>query len=97
VSIDLTIDWIPDAFMRNAYYNVSHVYTKDFVKLNMNKTCDFVIALNEKAYETNKDFLASNYTFLEKFDVNVIESFAYKFNPENNVRRSPLWIYGCKQ
>lgn len=97
VSVDLTIEWIPDAFMRNAYYNVSHVYTKDFVKLNLNKTCDFVIALNEKAYETNKDFLAANYTFLEKFDVNVIESIAYKFNPENNVRRSPLWIYGCKQ
>lgn len=97
ISIDLTIDWIPDAFMRNVYYNVSHVYTKDFQKLPMSDKCDYIIALNEKAYEANKDFLAEKFSFLARFDVNVIESIAYKLNPENNVRRSPLMIYGCKK
>lgn len=97
ISVDLTIDWIPDAFMRNAYYNVSHVYTADFQKLDRPKSCNFLVALNQKAYEANKDFLAANYKFITRFDVNVIEAFAYKFNPENNVRRSPLMIYGCKE
>jgi len=97
INIDLTIDWIPDAFMRNAYYNISHVYTKDFQKLNLGTDCNYIIALNEKAHDANKDFLAGRFTFLEKFDVNVIEAFAYKFNPENNVRRSPLYIFGCKK
>jgi len=97
INLDISLEWIPDAFMRTVYYNVSHVYSKDFQKLNMGPKCDYIIAVNEKAYETNAEFLEAHYTFLEKFDVNVIESIAYKLNPENNVRRSPLRIYGCKK
>lgn len=95
INIDLSIEWIPDAFMRTPYYNISHVYTPQFRTLKPT-TCDFIVVLNEKAFEANKDFLAANYNFLTRFDVNIIEAIAYKLNPENNVRRSPLMVFGCK-
>lgn len=96
VNVDISLEWLPDAFMQKPHYNISQIYTADFQKLRPN-TCDFIIVLNANAYEKNKDFLTEHYTFLERFDVNVIESFAYRFNPENNVRRSPLMVFGCKK
>ncbi len=97
ISIDLTIDWIPDAFMKNADYNVLSMETPQFQKLDTNNACDYLIALNEKSYVLNKEFLSTHYDFLARFDVNLIESIAYKLNPKNNVRRSPLMIFGCKK
>jgi hypothetical protein len=37
-----------------------------------------------------------NYSLVERFDVNIIEAIAYNINPEHNVRRSPLRVFGCK-
>lgn len=96
VNVDLSLEWIPDAFMRTPYYNLSHVYTPQFQKIKP-EACDFIVVLNEKAFETNKQFLSDNYSFLARFDVNVIEAISYKLNPENNVRRSPLMVFGCNK
>ncbi|MGZ3804542.1 MAG: hypothetical protein ACXVB4_10055 [Pseudobdellovibrionaceae bacterium] len=96
-SIDQSIEWIPDAFMRKADYTILQLSTAEFQKSEASKSCDYLIALNKKSFADNKEFLYSHYDFITRFDVNLIESIAYKLNPENNVRRSPLMIFGCKK
>lgn len=96
INVDYSIEWLPDAFMRKPIYHISHVDTPQLQELRPTK-CNFIIVLNAKAYEKNKEFLETHYTFLERFDVNVIETIAYRLNPANNVRRSPLSVYGCRK
>jgi len=96
INVDISLEWLPDAFMRKPYYNISQLYTPQFQMLKPDG-CAYLIVMNENSFKKNKEFVASRYTYLKRFDVNVIESFAYRFNPENNVRRSPLIVFGCKR
>ncbi|HEY8270265.1 MAG TPA: hypothetical protein VIG33_05210 [Pseudobdellovibrionaceae bacterium] len=96
-SIDLSIEWIPDAFMKQVNYTVFQLSTSQLQTQAIPVNCDTLVALNEKAFASNREFLLFHYKFLARFDVNMIESIAYKFNAENNVRRSPLMIFSCKK
>lgn len=96
VNLDQSLEWLPDAFMRKPHYNLVPMDSAKFQESEL-ASCETLIVVNAKAYEKNKDFLNAHYTLLERLNVNVIEAVAYRLNPENNVRRSPLWVYSCWQ
>ncbi|MBC7371569.1 MAG: hypothetical protein H7326_08395 [Bdellovibrionaceae bacterium] len=94
-NVDNSYDWLPDAFVRAPAFETKPIDSAAFQNLTL-ETCDSIIVLNENAAQKNKEILSQKYTFLERFNVNVIEAISYKLNPEHNVRRSPFSVYGCK-
>jgi hypothetical protein len=96
INVDETFDWIPDAFVRAPQFQILPVASAGLSELDANN-CDALLVLNEKAFQKNQDLLRERFTYLERFDVNIIETVAYKLNAEHNVRRSPFRIYGCKK
>lgn len=95
INIDNSYEWIPDAFIKNPQYAATAISTEQFQNMKA-LSCDHLIVFNENARKQNESVLNARYNLLEKFDVNIIEALAYKLNPEHNVRRSPLSVYGCK-
>jgi hypothetical protein len=96
INVNSSYDWIPDTFMRQPFYNTSYVENKVLQTLKPDG-CDYILVANENAYNQNEALLNDRYRLLEKFDVNIIEAISYKLNPEHNVRRSPLRVFGCKR
>jgi len=95
VNIDNSYEWIPDAFIKNPQHSATAISSEQFQNMTT-PNCDHLIVFNENARIKNEDVLSDHYRLLAKFDVNIIEAIAYKLNPEHNIRRSPLSVYGCK-
>jgi len=94
-NVDNSFEWIPDAFIRAPQYAISNVSSEQFQSIP-SENCDHLVVANENASKKNADFLRDHYHLVKTFEVNILEKIAYKLNPEHNVRRSPLSIYGCK-
>jgi hypothetical protein len=95
VNVDGSVEWVPDAFIRKPAYAIEPATTEQ-LKTMGSRDCNTVIVVNENSLQKNRELLDLKYRELDRFNVNVIEAVSYKLNPEHNVRRSPLTVFGCR-
>ncbi|MCB0368428.1 MAG: hypothetical protein KDD45_03065 [Bdellovibrionales bacterium] len=94
LNFEKTLEWIPEKFITNNHnYHIIDINQNQIGTLDP-KNCSQVIVINEFLYEKDK-YLFKDYKIKDQFNVNFIESIAYKLNRKNNIRRSSLIVLGC--
>jgi hypothetical protein len=90
--IDQIPEWIPTAFIQNPQFQFLDISKQALEKLKLN--CQERIVL-----PTDLNILAMNksWTIEAHFTVNWMESIAYRFNPNNNRRRTELTLWQSKE
>jgi hypothetical protein len=95
-NLEKTIEWLPEKFIfLNRGYTIVDL-TLASVKDQPPNNCQAAIIVNDFIWTQEKETL-KDYHIVNTFNVNLIESFAYKFNKKNNIRRAPLHVLSnCK-
>ncbi len=93
-SLNDTLTWIPEIFIEKSRPHMVQITDEQWTSLNP-KDCSQILVLNSYYAEVFADQL-KNFRLLEKFPVNYIEDLAYRMNKKNNLRRTPLLVYGCQ-
>lgn len=94
LNFEKTLEWIPEKFIaKNNHYQILDIDENSLKDIN-SENCEQIIVINEFLYEKYQNQL-KNFTKKAQFNVNFIESIAYKLNRKNNIRRSPLIVLGC--
>lgn len=89
-----TPGWITEAFILNKEFKFVDSNLESLQSVNWSDcSSSFIVGEN---YKDDYADLISKIQLKATFDVNIIESMAYKLNPKNNLRRVKLFLYsGC--
>jgi hypothetical protein len=93
--IEDTPEWITDSFILNGHYHFVNVKPEELTAVDW-KNCDNALVIGAPKVEELTN-IVSQLELRESFPVNAIEAASYKLNPQNNVRRVELKLYGCRR
>ena len=95
-NLEKTLEWIPEKFIfNNQNYSIVDL-TLSNIKDQIENNCQAVVIANDFILQQQRPLL-DNFKIIATFDVNWIESLAYRFNKKNNIRRAPLHVLSnCK-
>lgn len=93
LTVNETLTWIPEIFVEKSRPRMTQISEEQLPSLDA-KDCSQVIVVNSYYAELLKTQL-ERFRLIEKFPVNYIEDLAYRLNKKNNLRRTPLLVYGC--
>ncbi len=96
-NLEKTLEWIPEKFIfLNRNYSIVDL-TLASVKDQIENNCQSAIIVNDFIFQEQKELL-KDFRIIDTFNVNWIESLAYRFNKKNNIRRAPLHVLSnCQQ
>lgn len=96
-NLEKTIEWIPEKFIfLNRNYAIVDL-TLSGIKDQAENSCQSAIIVNDFIFQEQRELL-KDFKIIDTFNVNWIESLAYKFNKKNNIRRAPLHVLSnCHQ
>lgn len=90
-NMEKTLEWIPERFIfLNQNYSLLEL-PMDAIKDQTPNNCQAAFIVNDFILQEQKELL-KDFRIVDTFQVNWIESLAYKFNKKNNIRRAPLHV-----
>ncbi len=93
-NINETLSWIPEIFIEKSRPQIIPISAEMMGSLNPSD-CSQILVVNSHFEELFKKELL-RFEFIKSFSVNYLEQIAYQLNKKNNIRRTPLQVYGCK-
>ncbi len=96
-NLEKTLEWIPEKFIfLNRNYSIVDLNLAS-IKDQAENNCQSAIIVNDFIFQEQKELL-KDFRIIDTFNVNWIESLAYRFNKKNNIRRAPLHVLSnCQQ